>query len=145
MHSSHAVRRSSILWSGLLTLVGLSMSAPLSVLAGDAPFRDLKGTQIAATVSGRYVTDDHHWGHHYLADGRVMLQESGRERLGGWSVRHDQLCLLKPQISKTEPQCYTVQRQGSELRYVDDRRQVVYQGFVRGRANARLFDNTQEH
>ena len=96
--------------------------------------------QITATVSGKYVTDDHHWGHHYLPDGRVMLQESGRDRPGQWSVQHDQLCLLKPQISKTEAICYTVQRQAGRLQYVDDMNRVVYQGFVRGRADVHLFD-----
>ena len=109
--------------------------------AGDAAFKELKAAQITAAVSGKHVTDDHHWGHHYLLDGRVMLQESGRDRLGKWSVQHDQLCLLKPQISKTEAICYTVQRQAGQLQYVDDMKRVVYQGFVRGGADAHLFDS----
>jgi hypothetical protein len=69
-----------------------------------------------------------------------MLQESGREKLGKWSVQHDRLCLLKPQVSKTEPTCYAVQRGAGQLQYVDEARRVVYQGFVRGRADARLFE-----
>jgi hypothetical protein len=69
-----------------------------------------------------------------------MFQESGRDRLGSWSVQHDQLCLIKPQVSKTEPVCYTVQRQADQLQYLDDMKRVVYQGFVRSRADTHLFD-----
>jgi|JI10StandDraft_1071094.scaffolds.fasta_scaffold07561_3 hypothetical protein len=115
-------------------------SACLQAVADDASFKELKSAQITAALSGKHVTDDHHWGHHYLPDGRVMLQESGREKLGKWSVQHDRLCLLKPQVSKTEPTCYAVQRGAGQLQYVDEARRVVYQGFVRGRADARLFE-----
>jgi len=116
-------------------------SASLQGFAEEAPFKEMKGVQITAALNGKYVTDGHHWGHHYLPDGRVMLQESGPDRPGRWSVQHDQFCLLKPQISKTEPICYTVQRQAGQLQYLDDAKRVVYQGAVRGRADARLFDS----
>jgi hypothetical protein len=105
-------------------------SASLPAHSAGVSFKELKAAQITAAVSGRYITDDRHWGHHYLADGRVMFQESGRDRLGSWSVQHDQLCLIKPQVSKTEPVCYTVQRQADQLQYLDDMKRVVYQGFV---------------
>ena len=67
-----------------------------------------------------------------------MLQESRRDSPGQWSVRHDQLCLLKPLVSTTGPICYAVQRQAEQLRCVDDMDRVVYQGYVRGRADAKL-------
>ncbi|EHR71566.1 hypothetical protein BurJ1DRAFT_2740 [Burkholderiales bacterium JOSHI_001] len=123
-------------WAGIFVA-----SASTLAFADDGAFKELKAAQITAAVSRKHVTDDHHWGHHYLPDGRVMLQESGRDRLGQWSVQHNQLCLLKPQISKTEAICYAVQRQAGQMQYVDDMKRVVYQGFVRGGADAHLFDS----
>lgn len=114
-----------------------------SALSQEAPFKQLSAAQITVALSGKHVTDDHHWGHHYLPDGRVMMQESGRERLGAWSVQHGRLCLLKPQINKTEPICHVVQRRGNELRYMSDE-QVVYRGFIRGKADAQLFHGTSK-
>ena len=140
MKSSHATPTLPSIGSELLGLACFMFAtASPPTFAGDTAFKELKTAQITAAVSGKHVTDDHHWGHHYLPDGRVMLQEGGRDRLGKWSVQHDQLCLLKPQISKTEAICYTVQRQAGQLQYVDDMKRVVYQGFVRGGADAHLF------
>lgn len=111
-------------------------SASLQAFAEVASSKELKGAQITTVLKDKYVSDDHHWGHHYLADGCVMIPESGRDSTGQWSVRHDQLCLLKPQISMTKPICYAVQRLADQLRGVDDMKGVVYQGYVRGRAAA---------
>ena len=118
----------------------MAVFACLSAAAQSGAPRALDAAQIRATVSGKHVTDDRHWGHHYLADGRLLMHESGRERQGRWSVQHDQLCLLKPQVSKTEPICHGVQIQAGQVRYVEGEK-VVYQGFVRGPTNARLFDS----
>lgn len=142
MNSNHASPTLSSIGSRAFGWAGIFFaSASQLAFADDGAFKELKAAQIATAVSGKYVTDDHHWGHHYLPDGRVMLHESGHYRLGNWSVQHDQLCLLKPQISKTEAICYTVQRQAGQLQYVDDMKRVVYQGFVRGGADAHLFDS----
>lgn len=141
MNSKRASPRSSRVGPnlfGLAHFVFVVASPP--AVANDAAFKELNAAQISAAIRGRHVTDDHHWGHHYLPDGRVMLQESGGDRLGKWSVRHDRLCLLKPQISKTEAICYTVLRQAGQLQYVDDMKRVVYQGFVRGGADTHLFE-----
>ena len=43
----------------------------------------------------------------------------------------------------TEPVCFHVARHGNELQYLDDKR-VVYQGFVRSRAAARMFEGVTE-
>lgn len=104
--------------------------------AADPAFQVLGGRQIRAALSGKYVTDEHHWGHRYLTDGRLTRMENGRRRPGRWSVQEDQLCLLLPEISEAEPICYQVQRDADELRYVDGKR-VAYQGFIR--SSPRMF------
>lgn len=91
----------------------------------------LTGPQISAAISGKYVTDEHHWGHKYFTDGRVERSENGRQRTARWSVKGDQLCLLQPEVSKVEPICYHVLRDGQELQYRDDAQSVVFRGVVR--------------
>lgn len=101
------------------------------VLAAPAKEVPLTDRQIRAAISGKYVTDERHWGHKYFADGRVERSENGRQRSARWSINGDRLCLLKPEISKDEPICYRVMRDGSELLYEDDAQSVVYRGLVR--------------
>ena len=91
----------------------------------------LTGPQIRAAISGKYVTDEHHWGHKYFPDGRVDRSENGRQRMAHWSVKGNQLCLLRPEISKEEPICYSVLRDGQELQYKDAAQFVVFRGVVR--------------
>jgi len=91
----------------------------------------LTGPQIRAAISGRYVTDEHHWGHRYFADGHVERSENGRQRSAHWSVKGDQLCLLQPEVSKTEPICYRVTHTENELQYMDDAGFVVFRGVVK--------------
>lgn len=97
-----------------------------------APIQEkpLNGAQVRAAISGKYVTDEHHWGHRYHADGRLERAENGRRRSGRWSVQDNRLCLLRPEISKDQPVCYLVYRKGNELEYRDDR-YVVYRGLIR--------------
>ena len=64
-------------------------------------------------------------------NGRVERSENGRQRSARWSVKGNQLCLLLPEISKDEPICYSVLRDGQELQYKDDAQFVVYWGLVR--------------
>ena len=105
--------------------------AVFCALAATAKEVPLTGPQIRAAISGKYVTDEHHWGHKYFADGRVEQSENGRQRSARWSVKGNQLCLLQPEISKDEPICYQVLRDGQELQYKDDAQFVVYRGLVR--------------
>ena len=65
--------------------------------------------------------------------------ENGRQKSGRWSVQHDQLCLLKPEVSTKEPVCYSVRHHANEVQYLAGT-QVVYQGVVRTRADARMFE-----
>lgn len=97
----------------------------------------LTGPQISAAISGKYVTDEYHWGHKYFADGRVERSESGRQRTARWSVKGNRLCLLQPEISKDEPICYSVTHDGQELQYKDDAQFVVLRGVIRLAPSAR--------
>ncbi len=108
-----------------------SLALPLTAMAATNTPAELTGAQIRAAISGKYVTDEHHWGHKYFADGRVERSENGRQRSAHWSVKGDQLCLLQPEISKTEPICYRVTRAGNELQYMDDAGYVVFRGVVK--------------
>lgn len=90
----------------------------------------LTGPQIRAAISGKYVTDEHHWAHRYFADGRLDRLEGRRRLPGRWSVKGNRLCLLRTEISKDEPLCYFVLRDGDELQYRDDH-SVAYRGLIR--------------
>nr|WP_314708019.1 hypothetical protein [uncultured Comamonas sp.] len=92
---------------------------------------ELTGSQIHAAIVGKYVTDEHHWGHKYFPDGRVERLENERLKSARWSIKNDRLCLLQPEISKNEPICYRVARDGQELQYLDDSNYVVFRGLVR--------------
>jgi hypothetical protein len=91
---------------------------------------ELNCTQIRAAISGKTVTDEHHWSHRYYADGRLERSEGRHQKMVSWSVQDNRLCLLKPEIDPRVPVCYRVFRQGNELEYRDDR-YVVYRGTVR--------------
>jgi len=121
---------STLAFSGRLMqwmVAGTTLCA-LSVSAQEIP---LNGHQIRAAISGKYVTDEHHWGHQYFADGRVERSENGRFRTARWSVTGNQLCLLRPEVSKTESICYGVTRNKQELQYKDDAQHVVFRGIIR--------------
>lgn len=113
-------------------LVRLAIAATLSpALVATAKEVALTGPQISAAISGRYVTDEYHWGHRYFADGRVERSENGRQRTARWSVKGNRLCLLQPEVSKDEPICYSVTRDGQELQYKDDAQFVVFRGLAK--------------
>ena len=117
-------------------LVRLAIAATLlPALAATAKEVALTGPQISAAISGKYVTDEHHWGHRYFADGRVERSENGRQRTARWSVKGNRLCLLQPEVSKDEPICYSVLRDGQELQYKDDAQYVVFRGVIRPMPN----------
>ena len=114
-------------------LIRVAIAATLlPALAATAKEVALTGPQISAAISGKYVTDEHHWGHKYFADGRVERSENGRQRTAHWSIKGDRLCLLQPEISKVEPICYRVMRDGQELQYRDDAQSVVFRGGIPG-------------
>ena len=103
----------------------------LCALAAAAKEVPLTGPQIRAAISGKYLTDERHWGHKYFVDGRVERSENGRERTARWSIKGHRLCLLQLEISKDEPICYSVLRDGQELQYKDNAQFVVFRGVIR--------------
>ncbi|HCF3586540.1 TPA: hypothetical protein ONA53_003147 [Pseudomonas aeruginosa] len=109
----------------------LALSLSLASMAATNTPAELTGAQIRAAISGKYVTDEHHWGHKYFPDGRVERLENERLKSARWSVKGGELCLLQPEISKTEPICYRVTRTGNELQYMDDAGFVVFRGLVK--------------
>jgi hypothetical protein len=84
-------------------LVAVSMGAP----AQTGTFSELSGAQIKSVLSNKVVTDDQHWGHHYIPDGRVIRAEKGRVKPGRWAVENGQLCLTFPEISATKAGAFT--------------------------------------
>ncbi len=133
--------KSLIRWLGLLAVLSAAISPALA--AETATFKPLNGAQIGSILKDKVVSDDRHWAHHYLPEGRLVRLQTGRQKGGRWLVQRDQLCFLLPEVSSTEPVCFQVARHGNELQYLDDQR-VVYQGFVRSRAAARMFEGVAE-
>ncbi|HQQ70094.1 MAG TPA: hypothetical protein PLL92_07260 [Alicycliphilus sp.] len=132
----HTTLRTWRRWTAGTTLFAASLvcTAGETSLSG---YSRLNGPQVRATIAGAYVTDDHHWAHHYLSDGRLTRVQESRIRYGRWSVRDRRLCLALPELG-TEPACYLVQSNGKDLQYLDDKGYVVWQGTLRSRAAARM-------
>ncbi|GAO72165.1 MULTISPECIES: hypothetical protein [Comamonas] len=118
-------------WVSQLALTVCVQAIGLTAASAAVGHGDLTGSQIHAAIVGKYVTDDHHWGHKYFPNGRVERLENERLKSAHWSIKNDRLCLLQPEISKVEPICYRVVRDGQELQYLDDRNYVVFRGLVR--------------
>ena len=114
-----------------LVLAALVHALSLATASATTGHGELTGSQVRAVINGKYVTDEHHWGHKYFPDGHVERLEEGRQRSAHWSVKGDRLCLLQPEISKVEPICYRVTRAGNELQYMDDAGFVVFRGLVK--------------
>lgn len=123
----------------LTTCIVLSAVCAAASAQETAAFVELGPAQIRTLLSGKYVTDDFHWAHHYLPDGRLTRVEKGRVKPGRWTVRDKRLCLTVSERGP-EPECFTVHRQGDELQYRDERGRVVWSGSVRNKAGAHLFD-----
>ena len=126
-----------------LLMLGTAVTLAAAAAPVSGASADLKSSQIRATISGKYVTDDHHWAHHYLEDGRLTRVDKGRIKPGRWSVQGDRLCLLMPELGD-EPVCYAVRRSGTELLYLDRRGYAVWQGAVRDKAHTPLFEGVKD-
>ena len=122
---------------------GLAVAASVGVSAQPGTFVEQNAAQIRAALSGKYLTDEHHWGHHYLPDGRLFRVEKGRTRKGHWALQENQLCWTVPELS-TQSECFHVYRLADELQYRDQRGYVVWRGFIRSRTGAHVFDGVME-
>ncbi len=123
------VRRNG--WSSRLVLATCVQAMSLAAASASVGHGELTGSQIHAAIVGKYVTDEHHWGHKYFPNGRVERLENERLKSARWSIKNDRLCLLQPEISKVEPICYRVVRDGQELQYLDDSNYVAFRGVVK--------------
>jgi len=126
-----------------LGLFLLAIAASADVNAQSGTFVEQNGTDIRTALSGKYLTDEHHWGHHYLPDGRLFRVEKGQTRKGSWAVQSNQLCWTVPELSP-QPECFRVYRRADEVQYRDQRGYVVWWGFIRHRAGAHIFDGVVE-
>lgn len=122
---------------------GLAVVACLGVMAQPGAYVEQSGAQIRAALSGKYLTDEHHWGQHYRPDGRLFRVERGSTRKGRWLLQQDQLCWNMAETS-TQPECFHVFRRADEVQYRDQRGYVVWQGFIRNRAGTHVFDGVTE-
>lgn len=71
-------------------LLMLFVSVPGGLAGG---MRKLTGPQIIAKLGGMQFTDEVHWREVYEKDGTVRNYEMGRNRLGKWRIRKDELCI----------------------------------------------------
>lgn len=118
-------------WVSRLALAACVQAIGLTAVSAAVGHGELTGSQIHAAIVGKYVTDEHHWGHKYFPDGRVERLENERLKSARWSIKNNRLCLLQPEISKDEPVCYRVARDGRELQYLDDSNYVAFRGLVK--------------
>lgn len=117
-------------WMSPLTLaLALFAIGSSEAIAQNASFKLLSAAQIRAKLTNKYVSDNAHWLHHYLPDGRLVLVERGREKTGRWFVRNGQLCLVRSERI-SEPECLDIYTQGREVEY-RDKGQVIAAGSIR--------------
>ncbi|ABO54657.1 hypothetical protein Bcep1808_6102 [Burkholderia vietnamiensis G4] len=117
-------------WMSPLTLaLALFAIGSSEAIAQNASFKLLSAAQIRAKLTNKYVSDNAHWLHHYLPDGRLVLVERGREKTGRWFVRNGQLCLVRSERI-SEPECLDIYAQGREVEY-RDKGQVIAAGSIR--------------
>ncbi|MCB4347791.1 hypothetical protein LA345_28355, partial [Burkholderia vietnamiensis] len=70
-------------WMSPLTLaLALFAIGSSEAIAQNASFKLLSAAQIRAKLTNKYVSDNAHWLHHYLPDGRLVLVERGEKKPG---------------------------------------------------------------
>src|SRR4051794_37207937 len=70
-------------------------SAPLMDASSSAAeeFRRLKNAEIRSRLAGMEITDGVHWADQYMRDGTLKAFHMGKQSVGTWLVRNDELCL----------------------------------------------------
>jgi hypothetical protein len=81
-------------------------------LAADR-FYKLSGAQIAATLGGMQFTDEVHWREVYERDGTLRSYETGRDRLGTWRIRGNEMCIDFD--NDGDKNCFEVWLQGNRV------------------------------
>jgi hypothetical protein len=75
-------------------------------------FRQIKGPEIKARLTGMELTDGVHWAYVFGRDGRTKSFSLGKPGAGAWSVLKDELCLTG---GPGEPGCYHVWMSGQSV------------------------------
>jgi hypothetical protein len=75
----------------------------------------LSGRQIRARLAGMQVTDEVHHRFVYERDGTLRSYSMGSNKVGGWSVKGNELCL---DLGEREDGCYSVLRAGDRIAMV---------------------------
>jgi len=75
-------------------------------------FRQIKGPEIKARLTGMELTDGVHWAYVFGRDGRTKSFSLGKPGAGAWSVQKDELCLTG---GPGEPGCYHVWMSGQSV------------------------------
>lgn len=96
-------------WDAALVFCVLCITG---AVAGES-FRQLKGPQIAARLSGQELTDGTHWGLVFAKGGRLLANERGgpmasgdREpNTGTWRIKGDEVCFT---FAEGDPRCHQV-------------------------------------
>ncbi len=96
-------------WDAALVFCVLCITG---VVAGES-YRQLKGPQIAARLSGQELTDGIHWGLVFAKGGRLLSNERGgpmasgdREpNTGSWHIKGDEVCFT---FADSDPRCHAV-------------------------------------
>ena len=70
----------------------LVLACAQSALAADR-FYKLSGAQIAATLGGMQFTDEVNWREIYDKDGTLRSYAMGRDRVGRWRIRGNEMCI----------------------------------------------------
>jgi hypothetical protein len=75
-------------------------------------FRQIKGPEIKARLTGMELTDGVHWAYVFGRNGRTKSFSLGKPGAGAWSVQKDELCLTG---GPGEPGCYHVWMSGQSV------------------------------
>jgi hypothetical protein len=75
-------------------------------------FRQIKGPEIKALLTGMELTDGVHWAYVFGRNGRTKSFSLGKPGAGAWSVQKDELCLTG---GPGEPGCYHVWMSGQSV------------------------------
>lgn len=98
--------------SSMLALAGALALATLGPVTAADQFRQLKGAEIRARLTGMELTDGIHWTYVFRSDGRMSSIELGKRAEGSWSVRKDELCI---KIADASSPCSQVWAAGQRI------------------------------
>lgn len=108
--------------------LALALLAAPGTRAADE-WKPLAGASLHVVIKGAQLTDGYHYTYRYGADGTLSGTQMAREIQGSWHVEGKALCMerVKPRPAR---ECLQVERNGHELRMMQDNGLVVLQGQI---------------